>query len=72
MAPYTSADPFTTTFRTGLPGDPAAARRFMVPITLISCRVRPVARVESTMRWELINVSISVALTMLERIEYEE
>ena len=53
------------------PGRPAAARRFMVPITLISCRVRPVARVESTMRCECTTVSISVARTMRERIEYE-
>ena len=72
FAPYTSAELFTTTLRTGLPGAPAAASRFIVPITLISCSVRPVARVESTMRCVCTTVSISVARTMRARIEYDE
>ena len=39
-APYTRPELFSTTLRTGLPAAPAAASRFMVPITLISCSVR--------------------------------
>ena len=40
VAPYTRPELFSTTLRTGLPDAPAAASRFIVPITLISCSVR--------------------------------
>ena len=62
----------STTLRTGLPDAPAAASRFIVPITLISCSVRPLARVESTMRCVCTIVSTWVARTMRARIEYDE
>ena len=52
---------FSTTLRTGLPDAPAAASRFIVPMTLISCRARDAARVESTMRCVCRIVSTCVA-----------
>lgn len=72
MAPYASVELFTTSLRTMLSGAPAAASRFIVPITLISCRVRPVWRVESTIRWVWRIVSMPAALTIRLRIEYDE
>ena len=71
-APYTRPELFSTTLRTGLPDAPAAASRLIVPITLISCSVRPLARVESTMRCVCRIVSTWVAATMRARIEYDE
>ena len=57
------------TLRTGLPAAPAAASRFIVPITLISCSARPEISVESTMRCVCRIVSTFVARTMRSRIE---
>ena len=67
--PYTSPELFNTTLRTGLPDAPAAASKLMVPITLISCSRRLLARVESTMRCVCRIVSICAAFTMRARIE---
>ena len=55
-----------------LPAAPAAASRFIVPITLTSCRARPLSFVESTIRWVCTIVSTRVALTMRSRIENDE
>ena len=52
-----------------LPGADAAANRFMVPITLISCIVRARAAVESMIRNVWTIVSTRVACTMRLRIE---
>jgi len=52
-----------------LPGDDAAAKRFIVPITLISCILRDDIVVESTTRKVCTIVSTLVAFTMRERIE---
>ena len=59
--PYTRVDDFTTTWRTGEPDCPAAARRFMVPMTLISCRARLETRVESTTRkvWTMVSTWVA-------------
>ena len=54
---------------TGEPDWPAAASRFIVPITLISCRARLDTRVESTTRNVWTMVSTWVAATMRDRIE---
>jgi hypothetical protein len=67
--PYTSVEDFTTTLRTVLPGADAAAKRFMVPMTLISCIVRDDIDVESTTRKVCTTVSTFVAFTMRARIE---
>ena len=67
--PYTRVEDFTTTWRTGEPDWPAAARRFMVPITLISCRARLDTRVESTTKKVWTMVSTWVAATIRDRIE---
>ena len=67
--PYTSVDDFTTMWRTELPGAPAAANRFIVPITLISCSLRPLMRVLSISRNVCRIVSTCVASTMRARIE---
>jgi hypothetical protein len=72
FAPYTSPELFNTTLRTGLDGAPAAASKFIVPMTLISCNVRLVARVESTTRWVCTMVSTWVARTIRARIECDE
>ena len=52
-----------------LPGADAAANRFIVPITLISCIVAGRIGVESTMRNVCTIVSTWVACTMRLRIE---
>ena len=44
--PYTSVDDFTMMWRTDDPAAPAAARRFIVPMTLISCMARRGTEVE--------------------------
>ncbi len=62
-------DDFTTTLRTVEPGADAAAKRFMVPITLISWMVRDFICVESTTRNVWTIVSIFAAFTMRARIE---
>ena len=67
--PYTRVDDFTTTLRTVLPGADAAANRFIVPITLISCIVRDDMDVESTTMNVCTIVSTFVAFTMRDRIE---
>jgi len=59
----------TTTWWTDDSGAPAAARRFIVPITFCSCRLRPLARVESTTRKVWMMVSTWVAFTIRLRIE---
>lgn len=55
--------------RTVLPGAAAAANRFIVPMTLISCIVRDRIWVESTTRKVCTIVSISAAFTIRARIE---
>src|SRR4029078_10532411 len=67
--PYTSAEDLATTLRPVLPGADAAANRFIVPITLISCIVRLDIIVESTTRNVWTIVSTFVAFTMRDRIE---
>ncbi len=57
------------TLRTGLPAAPAAARRFIVPMTLISWSARPEISVESTIRCVCRIVSTLVARTIRSRIE---
>ena len=41
LAPYTRVEDLTITCLTGLPACPAAASRFIVPMTLISCKRSP-------------------------------
>ena len=67
--PYTSVEDFTTMCRTEEPEAPAAARRFIVPITLISWRRAMLIPAEFvTMKvWRM--VSTCVAFTMRLRIE---
>jgi len=67
--PYTYAEDFTTTSRTDEPGADAAANRFIVPITLISCIVLGRIEVESMTRKVCAMVSICAACTMRDRIE---
>ena len=57
------------TVRTVDPAAPAAASRFIVPMTLISWSVRLLIIVESTMRKACTIVSICAAFTMRARIE---
>ena len=64
-----AVDDFTTTVRTVLPGAPAAAQRFIVPITLISCMCLVSGGPESTTRNVCSTVSTRVARTMRARIE---
>jgi hypothetical protein len=59
----------STSFRTDDPGAPAAASRFIVPITFVSWRAREPIVVESTSRWVWRIVSTSVARTRRDRIE---
>jgi hypothetical protein len=60
---------FTTTLRTRLSGWLAAANRFMVPITLVSCILREDPWLESTTRKVWTIVSTWVARTIRDRIE---
>ena len=53
------------------PSAAAAARRFIVPITLTSCSRRLLTRVESTSRWVCNTVSTCVARTMRWRMPYD-
>ncbi len=69
FAPYTRVEDLTTTCLTGLPAWPAAASRFMVPMTLISCSALPGAFVESVTKKVCTIVSGLVALTIRETIE---
>ena len=62
-------DDFTMTLRTVDAGADAAANRFIVPITLISCIARVDICVGSTARNVWMIVSTSVARTMRDRIE---
>ena len=55
--------------RTVLSGADAAAKRFMVPMTFVSCTVRDDACVESMTRNVWTIVSTPVACTMRDRIE---
>jgi hypothetical protein len=57
------------TSRTVEPGGLAAANRFMVPITLISCSRGGCIWVESTTRKVCTMVSMRAAFTMRDRIE---
>jgi hypothetical protein len=69
VEPYTSVDDFTTTLPTQLSGWLAAANRFMVPMTLISCIRDDDTDDESTSRKLWTIVSTWVARTMRDRIE---
>ena len=69
VEPYTSVDDFTTTLHTRLSGWLAAANRFMVPMTLISCIRADDTDDESTSRKVWTIVSTWVARTIRDRIE---
>ena len=69
VAPYTNVDDLKTMWRTGEPGAPAAANRFIVPMTSISWSARAGTSVESTTRNVCKMVSTWVAFTILLRIE---
>ena len=69
VQPYTAVADFTTTLRTVESGADAAANRFIVPITLVSCMARCDICVGSTIRKVCTIVSTRVARTILARIE---
>ena len=58
----------TTTCRTGVPGDPAAASRFRVPMTFVSWRDLPERPTELVSKKVWTTVSTWVACTMRCRI----
>ena len=69
VEPYTRVDDFTTTLHTRLSGWLAAAKRFIVPMTLVSCICADDTDDESTSRKVWTIVSTCVARTMRDRIE---
>src|SRR5215207_2652025 len=66
-----SVEALRTILLTALPSAAAAASRFIVPMTLSSCRRRLLVRVESTSRCVWSTVSTCVARTMRRRIAYD-
>src|SRR6516165_72147 len=67
--PYTNVEDFTTMWRTDEPAAPAAAKRFIVPITLISCMARRGTAVEFVIMNVCRMVSTWVAFTIRFRME---